>query len=165
MAKPRSKRPKAAPRRILLVGERQREEAMAALRAAPLDAVRPLEFVLREEQKRRGLDANAAYWAGPLRDISEQVYLEGRRYPPDVLHHWFKVEFLPEEYDPELCKEGYRKWDYTPTGERILVGSTTDLLVKGFSIFMDQVHAFGASFGVKYHANPNEVPMLREVSL
>lgn len=164
MAKPRSKRPKAEPRRILLSGERQREEAMKALRAAPLDAIRPLECLIREEPKKRGLDQNALMWAGPLRDIAEQAVIEGRRYSDVIWHHQLKKELLPEEFDPELCREGYRKWDYDLDGEKVLVGSTTQLTVRGMAFYIEQVHAFGANLGVRFHANPNEVPMLREVA-
>lgn len=163
--KPRSKRPKAEPRRILLSGERQREEAMKALRAAPLDAVRPLEFLIREEVKKRGLDQNALMWAGPMRDIAEQCRPDGQQFRPETWAEQFKIEFLPEEFDPELCREGYQKWDYTPSGDRVLIGSTTMLTVKGMALHIEQIHAFGANMGVRFHANPNEVPMLREVPL
>lgn len=143
-------------RKIRLVGEQQRETAIAMLRSLPIDPVKPLELVAREEIKARKLDQNAAMWAGPLRDIAEQAYVNGRTYSSEVWHEHFKSEYLPEEFDPELCKEGYRKWDYTPAGNRILVGSTTQLTVKGFALYLQQVEAFGASLGVQFHANPNE---------
>lgn len=163
--KTKSKRPKAEPRRILLSGERQREEAMKALRVAPLDAIRPLEFLIREEQKRRGLDQQALMWVGPLADIALQCCPDGQQFRPETWHEMFKRKFLPEVYDPEQCKEGYEKYVFDPSGERVLIGSTTDLTVKGFSIYLEQVFAFGANMGVKFSANPNEVPMLREIPL
>ena len=146
----KSDRPKFQARKIRLIGEPQRETALALLRNVPLDALRPLEVVVREEVKTRKLDQNAAMWAGPLRDIAEQSWVNGRQYTTEVWHESFKREFLPEEYDPDLCKEGYRKWDYTPNGDRVLVGSTTQLTVKGFAQYLEQVIAEGASRGVMF---------------
>ena len=144
-------------RKIRLVGEPQRERAIAMLRTLPIDAEHPLEVLAREEVKARKPDQNALMWAGPLKDISEQAYVGGRTYSEEIWHHKFKEDFLPEEYDPELCKdERYQKWDFTPDGDRILVGSTTDLTVKGFAQYLEQVIAFGAGLGVQFHANPKE---------
>ena len=142
-------------RRIRLLAETQRELAIAALMNAPLDAERPLEWVLREEVKLRKQDQNALMWVGPLADIAEQGYVGGRTYSAEVWHEMFKREYLPEEYDPELCKEGYRKWDQTPKGDRVLVGSTTELTKKGFSVYLTQVEAYGAvQLGVQFRARP-----------
>ena len=142
--------------KILLRTESQRDAHIARVMNAPLDGENPLEALLREEEKPRRQDHNAAMWAGPLRDIEQQAWLDGRTFKADVWHEHFKREFLPEEYDSELCLEGYRKWDYLPTGERVLVGSTTQLKKKGFALYLLQVEAFGASLGVIYHANPRE---------
>lgn len=142
--------------KILLRTESQRDAHIARIMNAPLDVEHPLEVVIREQEKPRKPDANAAMWAGPLRDIEEQAWLDGRTFKADVWHEHFKREFLPEEYDPELCLEGYRKWDYLPSGERVLIGSTTQLKTKGFSQYLTKVEAFGASLGVIYHANPRE---------
>ena len=142
-------------RRIRLLAETQRELAIAALMNAPLDAERPLEWMLREEVKLRKQDQNALMWAGPLTDIAEQGYAGGRTYSAEVWHEQFKREYLPEEYDPELCREGYRKWDQTPKGDRVLVGSTTELTKKGFSVYLTQVEAYGAAeLGVQFRARP-----------
>lgn len=143
-------------RTIYLRAEQQREIAIALLGNVPLDAGKPLEFVVREQVKARKPDQNALMWSGPLADIAEQGYVQGRTYSAETWHEHFKREYLPEEFDPELCKEGYQKWDYTPSGERILIGSTTQLTVRGFALYLQQVEAFGASIGVMFHANPNE---------
>lgn len=146
-------RQKYPTRKILLRAPQQVEVAISAIRNAPLDQSKPLELLIREEVKARKPDQNALYWAGPLREIAAQGYVNGRTYTPDVWHEHFKREFLPESYDPELCKrEDYRKWDYTPGGERILVGSTTDLTVRGFALYLTQVEAYAASeLGVVFH--------------
>jgi hypothetical protein len=143
-------RPPFHPRKILLVGESQRETALSLLHNLPVDAEKPLEVVFREEAKIRRPDANARMWAGPLRDISQQGFIRGKQYSAECWHEYFKREYLPEEFDPESCNEGYVKWDYTPAGDRVLVGSTTQLTVKGFAVYMMQVEAFGASIGVMF---------------
>lgn len=142
-------------RKFRLIGEMQREAAIAAIRNAPLDPDKPLEALLREEVKARKPDQNALMWVGPLADIAEQGYVNGRTYAADVWHEFFKREYLPEEFDPALCKEGYRKWDYTPDGSRVLVGSTTQLTVKGFAQYLTKVEAYARiELGVQFHANP-----------
>ncbi len=112
-------------------------------------------MLVREEVKGRKLDQNALMWVGPLKDIAEQCWIDGRSYSADIWHEYFKEQFLPEEFDQELCKnEQYRKWDESPGGRRLLVGSSTDLTIKGFAQYLDQIHAFGGSMGVEFHEVP-----------
>lgn len=153
----KSTRTKFEQRKFRLVGELQLRTVMALLPNLPLDAAKPLEIVIREEVKARKLDQNALMWAGPLKDIAEQAWVEGRQFSDLVWHEHFKKLYLPEQFDAELCKEGYRKWDFTPAGDKVLVGSTTDLTVKGFAEYLEQVYADGANMGVEFHANPNEM--------
>ncbi len=94
-------------------------------------------------------------WVGPLKDISEQCYVEGRSYSVLIWNEHFKGLYLPEEYDPELCKkETYKKWDYKPDGARILVGSSTELTIKGFAQYLTEIYAFGGNLGVEFHESP-----------
>ena len=142
---------------IRLVGPLQLQTAIAKLQNAPLDEARPIEVVIREEQKARPPDANSRMWAGPLRDIAEQAWVNGRQFSNVVWHEHFKREYLPEDDDPalsELAKDGYRKWDIDPAGNRVLVGSTTQLTRKGFSIYLEHITAFGANLGVMFHEAP-----------
>ena len=153
-------RQKFQTRKFLLRGESQRDALIALAQNLPLDPEKPLEALIREEVKPRKPDQNSAMWAGPLRDIAEQAWVAGQTYSAEVWHEHFKRQYLPEDDDPDLAvlaKEGYRKWDYLPTGERVLVGSTTQLTVKGFAIYLTKVEADGASMGVIYHPSPNEV--------
>ena len=136
---------------IHLVGDMQKATARLLIDQAPVDPMQPIEVVIREKQKVRKPDQNSLLWAGPLKDISEQAYVSGRTYSADIWHEHAKRQFLPEEYDAELCKEGYRKWDVTPAGERVLIGSTTQLTVKGFALYLEQVMAMGAELGVQFH--------------
>lgn len=145
-------RPRFLEKKVYLLGTMQRDIAKQIIDNCPLDKEQPLEVVIREKTRSRKLDQNALMWAGPLKDIAEQVWIDGKQFSDVVFHEHFKREHLPEEFDPELCKEGYRKWDVTPSGERVLVGSTGDLTVKGFSQYLEQVYAFGASHGVQFTA-------------
>lgn len=139
-------------RKIVLRGSEQVERAIALLRSVPIDDKKPLEVVVREEVKARKLDQNALMWVGPLKDIAEQAWVDQRQYSDAVWHHHFKELFLPDEYDAELCKdESYRKWVEGIDGEPVLVGSTTDLTIKGFAQYLEQVYAFGANLGVEFH--------------
>jgi hypothetical protein len=144
------RRDKYNPKTIVLVGEVQKNTAILLIQQAPIDAVNPVEVIIRDQQKTRKPDQNALMWSGPLKDIAEQAWINGRRYAADVWHEHFKAEFLPEEYDPELCKEGYRKWDISPKGQRVLVGSTTQLTIYGMAQYLEQVYADGASMGVQF---------------
>jgi len=130
----------------------QRGIVMALLPNLPLDEANPIEVIIREPVKARGMDQNALMWVGPLADIAAQAWVDGRQFSADVWHEHFKREYLPEEFDPELTKEGYRKWDYTPAGERVLVGSTTQLTKRGFSQYLEQIEADGAGMGVQFGA-------------
>lgn len=149
-------RSKYATRQFLLRDDRVRGNLLNVVRNLPLDSAFPLEVVIREQIKGRRPDANARMWAGPLRDIAEQAWIEGRQHSAEVWHAYFKRELLPEEFDHERCKEGYVKWTYDPGGERVLVGSSTQLTVKGFAEYLTAIEAFGASLGVMFSASPNE---------
>lgn len=150
---------KFKPRTIKLIGQQQLETAHAALDNVPLEL--GLEVVIREESKVRGQDQNALMWSGPLADIAEQAWVGNRQFSDEVWHEHFKREYLPEADAPDLDlmvknPEKWKKWDFTPSGERVLVGSTTDLTKKGFAIYLEKVMADGAGMGVMYSANPRE---------
>ena len=142
---------------IILVGESQRALALRRLESIPVGATPLLEVVFREHKDARSLDQNAAMWAGPLRDIAEQAWVNRQQFSAEAWHEHFKREFLPEDDDPEideLVKDGYRKWTILPTGDRVLTGSTTQLTRKGMARYMQQIEAFGARMGVLFHAAP-----------
>jgi hypothetical protein len=149
-------RQKFETRKIRFVGEMQRDAGIALLRNMSLDATKPIEAIFREEVKPRKPDQNALMWVGPLKDIAEQGWINGRQLHIKVWHEIFKEAYLPEEADEELTKAGYAKWGYKANGDRVLIGSTTDLTVKGFALYMEQVYADGANLGVEFHANPND---------
>lgn len=145
-------------RQIRIVGQMQKDTAIAAIQNLPV-MEKPLVVTIGEERKARKPEANAAMWAGVLKDISEQAWVSGRQFSAECWHSYFKAEFLPEEDHPnlrELAKEDYKKWEITPSGERICVGSTTKLTRYGFSLYLQQVEAYGASLGVLFHTRETE---------
>ena len=146
------KRQKFPTRQIFLRSVQQRGIVMALLPNLPLDEESPLEVVIREPVKARGLDQNSLMWVGPLASIAAQAWVQGRQFSAEVWHEHYKREYLPEEFDPELTKDGYRKWDVTPAGERVLIGSTTQLTKKGFGQYLEQIEADGAGMGVQFSA-------------
>lgn len=148
----KSNRPPLVRRPFRLVSEEVRERIISAVRHLPIDTLRPIEVVFQEEQTKRKLDQNAMMFAGPLRDIAEQAYLDGRQFSVEVWHEYFKRQLLPESYDPELCMEHYAKWSVDPAGDRVLVGSTTQLTVRGMAQYIEAIQAFGASLGVEFRA-------------
>lgn len=151
-------------RRFLLRTKAELMQLVAALRFIPLDAARPLEVLIQEQEEGRGLSANALMWAGPLHDIEQQAWMvvDGvrRRFRAEVWHEYFKREYLPERPTPGMTRKGYAKWAMDPSNNRVMVGSTTMLTKKGFAEYLTQIEAHGASLGVMYHANPNELPAL-----
>jgi len=142
---------------IVLRAEEQRQRALALIGNLPMDADEPLQVVVSDYKPPRKPDQNALMWAGPLKDISEQAWIDGKKFSAEAWAELFKREFLPEDFNPDYCREGYQKWTFTPKGDRVLIGSTTLLTVKGFAWYLEQVYAFGANLGVEFHANPNEV--------
>lgn len=144
-------------RTIRLVGQVQLDSAMRLLPNLPIDPDNPLELIIREEKKVRGLDANGRMWVGPLKDIAGQAWVNGRQFSDVVWHEHFKREFLPEDNDEDLdvlAKDGYRKWDFDPAGNRVLIGSTTQLTRRGFALYLQQVESFGAGLGVHFTESP-----------
>lgn len=146
-----------SPQRVILLDDERRRLALAKVTHAPLG----LEVLIREPVKVRTLDQNARMWAGPLRDIAEQGWVDGRQFAVETWHEYFKREYLPEDDDPELGRlvknpEAWSKWGYMPNGERALVGSTTDLTVHGFARYLEQVYAYGAALGVLFGVGQRE---------
>ena len=80
-----STRPAFKTRSIRLAGEVQLATAEAALRNVPLDPERPIECLLREIPKGRGIDQNGLYWLR-LGEIADQAWQGGRQYNSDVWH-------------------------------------------------------------------------------
>lgn len=154
------KRQPFATRMIRLISKDHAFQVQRLVENVPIDPETPLEVVIREVPKVRKPDANSRMWAGQLKDIAEQAWVEGRQFSAEVWHEFFKREYLPEDNDPHLAElvkdpESWRKWDVDPRGNRVCVGSTTRLTIRGFALYLQQVEAYGAQLGVRYHEAPN----------
>jgi hypothetical protein len=91
-------------------------------------------------------------------EIAAQAWVGGRQYSEEVWHEQLKREYLPDEVGPtKRCRKGYVKWAVMPSGDRALIGSTTQLTTFGMSEYMDQVMAYGAGeLGVRFAPTPAE---------
>ena len=57
----------------------------------------------------------------------------------------------PEELSLHVINpETYVKWKINADGDRYLKGSTTKLTKHGFSVYLEQIYAFGAELGVQF---------------
>jgi hypothetical protein len=142
-------------RRFIVFDTAIRDRAIAAIGHMPVDPLRPLEVLVRENKEKRHDMQNRYYWQR-LNEISAQAWIDGRQFAAETLHEYFKRELLPNDgqADPADVRDGYVKWQFDPAGERVLVGSTTMLTVRGFAAYTEAVEAFGASLGVEFSANP-----------
>ncbi len=156
-----SKREKFNTRTITIDTAQKREITATAVSKLPLD--RNIEVVIREVVKARKLSQQQLMFAGPLRDIAEQAWHNNQQYPSEMWHETYKILYLPEDEDPDLAElvkdpETWRKWGYLPKSDkRECIGSTTGLTIKGYSRYLEQIHADGAGMGVLFHASPNEM--------
>jgi len=138
-------------RTFFLREERNRDTLLGLIKNLPLDQDKPMQVTVEPYRPVRKKSQNDLMWSGPLKDISEQAWLDGRQFSAEVWHDFMKRNLLPDEFDSELCKDGYQKYDFDPGGERILIGSTTQLTVKGFAQYLEALMAFGANLGVEFH--------------
>lgn len=118
----------------------------------------PLAVRIYEHKDRRTLEQQSLMWIR-LGEVAVQAWVGGRQYADVTWHEHCKREFLPDEDGPtKRCRKGYRKWDINPmTGERVLIGSTTQLTTFGMSEYMTQLEAWGSGeLGVRFSATPRE---------
>jgi len=124
-----------------------KNEFLILVTKLPIDHESPLQVVIREVINPRTLGQNKLYHA-IVSDIADQLWIEKKRYLPDVWSHYLKELFLPELAEPAITKSGYTKWMQSLSGDRILFGSTTDLKVKGMTDFISKITLYAAEHGV-----------------
>ena len=143
------RREKYKTRIIRLIGAVQLQAARAILDNLPIDPDHPLEIVVREEVKKRGLDANGYYFMR-IGEIAEQAWVEGKKFSKDAWHEYAKKNIMSECV---VTKDGETrsKWEQTPYGSMSVISTT--LLERGcFADYTTAVEAFGASLGVQFKA-------------
>ena len=147
-------RSKFQPMTFLLVNSQVVQNLVRLLHNLPVDADRPLEVVIREPVRQRGLDQNGYYWHR-LGEISEQGWLNGRQFDSYLWHEYAKIHLMP---DLVTTKDGIErsKWMESPDGSLAVISTT--LLEKGcFAQYTQLVEIFGAQeLGVRFSVSPNE---------
>lgn len=123
--------------------------ASAMLHNLPVDG--SYEAVFRPYVRKRRDEQSSLMWVR-LKEISEQAWICGKQYEPEILHEFLKAKYLPEVATEGETLDGYKKYAILPDGNRAVIGSTTKLTTKGFSNYLTQVEAFGASLGVMFSA-------------
>jgi hypothetical protein len=144
-------RPKYQERKILITGSMQIESCKQLLNNAPIDPLKPIEFVLREYVKKRSADQNSYYWRR-LGEISSQSWVKGKQYGADAWHEYAKQNIMSDMVE---LKNGaiVSKWEELPNG-KVSVISTTRLSVASFAEYISAVEAYGAGeLDVKFSAN------------
>ena len=146
-------------KKFLLRSKTQEAALLKFITELPLSDKEPLQVVIQEYTKARNNEQNAKYWA-MLKDISEQIWLNKRKYLPEVWHEYFKELYLPDFAEiGVISKDNYVKWMLSIGGERILVGSTSDFTTKGFSEYLEKIYVYAneATEGqIKFTAADNE---------
>lgn len=93
-------------------------------------ALAPDGYIVEIHKPSRTLEQNALYWT-TVREVAEQVSIDGRKFTPQVWHIYFKQRFLPGRII-EL-----------PNGELMEAEPTTTELTKDeFSEFVTEVIQF-----------------------
>lgn len=138
---------------ILLRTEQQRDVLSSKINNLPIDEDNPIQIVISEQTKKRGLDQNRLMWKR-ISEISEQVWRNNRQFDGNIWHRYLKLNEMPEEVE---LKDGTirSKWVEMPNGEMDVI-STSLLSAKFFSKYITIIEAFGASCGVMFSANPRE---------
>ena len=84
--------------RIFVLRERKHAEALWTFLKANWEAMaaagKPLVVELSEEKSKRSIKANRYYFGAVLKQISEQVWLDGRSYSVEAWHETAKRKFL-----------------------------------------------------------------------
>ena len=138
---------------VLIRSELQKELLASKISNLPIDEDHPIQVVISEETKKRGLDQNGLMWKR-ITEISEQGWINKRQYNKDCWHKYLKDNEMPEEVE---LKDGTMrsKWIEQIDGSREVI-STTELSARFFSSYITIIEAFGAGIGVMFSANPRE---------
>lgn len=104
------------------------------------DRGRPLRMILTSEERKRNAEQNRFYFGVVLRDISAQAWVDGQQFGKAAWHEYFATEY------------GVMEEIRLPFGEIVLRRkSTTDMTVKEFSKYLNQIQAYAANeLGVEF---------------
>jgi len=138
---------------VLIRSEQQKELLSSKISNLPIDVDHPVQVIISEQTKARGVDQNGLMWKR-ITEISTQGWINKRQYSKDCWHKYLKDNEMPEEVE---LKDGTirSKWIEQIDGSREVI-STTLLSAKCFSEYITIIEAFGAGLGVMFSANPRE---------
>lgn len=138
---------------VLIRSEQQKELLAKKISNLPVDCDRPIQIVISEQTKARGLDQNGLMWKR-IGEISEQAFINKRKYDKECWHKYLKDNEMQEDVelkDGTICS----KWIEQIDGSMAVI-STTLLSARCFSEYIMIIESFGASLGVMFSANPRE---------
>lgn len=138
---------------VLIRSEQQKELLVSKIGNLPVDEDKPIQIIISEQTKARGLDQNGLMWK-LISEISAQGWINKRQYSKDCWHKYLKDNEMPEEVE---LKDGTlrSKWVEQIDGGRDVI-STTELSARFFAEYVTIIEAFGCSIGVMFSANPSE---------
>ena len=136
------------------MSDQQKELLIRKIINLPIDKDKPIQVVISEKTKQRGLDQNAYYWLR-MSEIAEQAFSNNRQYSPEVWHEYCKKNVMPDQVETKTG-EIVNKWLESPDGQAIVV-STTELSKKQFAEYTEICEVFGANLGVIFSANRRDL--------
>lgn len=108
--------------------------------ASYIEKGRPLRLIVTAEEKKRTPEQNAFYFGVVLRDVAEQVWVDGQQFSQAAWHEMLAEEFAPRE---EIKLPGGKLFNRRK--------STSDMSVSEFSEYTTKVQAYVANeFGVSF---------------
>lgn len=122
-------------RTFVLRDEIHCRQLYAFLRAnwlAMAQAGKPVAVMVSEHKARRSSPQNRLYWA-VLREIAEDVWIDGKQYSDNAWHEHFKRQFIGIEELPGGASAGI---------------SAASLSVPEFTAYLERVMQFAAEHGV-----------------
>lgn len=130
-------------REFVLRGTGVWQALCAFIKATAADCLKrgkPLRVIVTQDEKLRTSAMNRRYWGPVLKKISEQAWVSGKQFTPDVWHEYFALKF------------GYLDEVVLPDGEIITRRkSTTKMTADEFSNYMAQVEAYASmELGVEF---------------
>lgn len=103
-------------------------------REAMIQAKNPLRLIITTEEAKRNAEQNKYYWKAVITQIAEQVWIEGKQFSKEAWHEMAARKF-------GVCKDVE-----LPSGEVVIKRlSTTEMRVKEFAKYIEQVMAWAAS--------------------
>ena len=114
--------------------------------ALPVDG--SVDVTIQSVTKRRTASQNAFMWGdGLVASIAEQAWINKRQFDSSTWHFHLKGLFLPEGHEEDfelMVNKSYRKWKDGIDGNRILVGSTTNLTTFGMNYYTKRIEVYAA---------------------